>query len=158
MPKVRELSIYEEFTKGNIEAQYTEGVSNKEIARRLGISEGSVRFNLRKLHLRGSMSNRRRSGRPRRTTQHEDRLLIRSRLANRFHTARDLRANFNQLTGKRLSLSTIKSRLYKDGNLRGCVAKKKPKLQPRHIAAQFQFARQHIDSGAVGSSYLVGRI
>ena len=142
MPKVRELS---EFTKGNIEALHTEGVSNREIARRLGISEGSIRFNLQKLRLRGSMSNRRRSGRPRRTTEREDRLLIRSSLANRFHTARDLRANFNQLTGKTLSLSTIKSRLYKGGNLRGCVAKKKPKLQPRHIAARLQFARQYVD-------------
>ena len=66
MPKTRELS---EFTKGQIVALYMEGVQFRAIARQLGISEGSVRFNIKKLSQNGNMDNRHRTGRPRRTTQ-----------------------------------------------------------------------------------------
>lgn len=152
MPKVCELSDY---TKGQIEALHLQNISNREIARQLRISEGSVRYNIRKLTQHGNMSNIHRSGRPRLTSPREDRILVRASLADRFVTARDLRANFSDHTGKLLSVSTVKSRLYRGANLRGCVAKKKPKLQPRHIAARLQFARNHIDWTAAEWSRVV---
>ena len=92
MPKVRELP---EFTKGQIEALHTQGIPNREIARQLRISEGSVRYNIKKLLQHGSMANVQRPGRPRLTTQREDRMLIRLSLTDRFKTARELRAKFN---------------------------------------------------------------
>ena len=114
MPKVRELP---DFTKGQIGALHTQGCKNREIARQLGISEGSVRYNISKLAQHGTMNNLRRMGRPRLTTQREDRLLIRSSLADRFKTARELRAKFNEDTGKLFSLSTVKSSLFRGGGL-----------------------------------------
>ncbi|XP_070550966.1 uncharacterized protein [Ptychodera flava] len=129
MPKVRELP---EYMKGQIEALHTQGVKNREIARQLGISEGSVRYNIRKLSQHGTMANVQRSGRPRRTTEREDRMLVRTSLADRFETARELRAKFHEDTGKLLSLSTVKSRLYRGASLRDVLQEKTEIATPAH--------------------------
>ena len=74
----------------------------------------------------GSMNERndRRTGKPRKTTPRQDRVLVRASDRDRFKTApqhrRDLIAE-----GTRLSVSTIKRGL-KEGNMNGRVAKKKP--------------------------------
>ena len=51
MPKITDHQ------KGMIEAYHSEGKSNREIARLLNIDEGSVRYNLRKKEIHGSMDN-----------------------------------------------------------------------------------------------------
>ncbi len=52
------------FQKGQIFALSQEGISNREIGRRLDIDESTVRSNLKKMKLTGSMDNKPRSGRP----------------------------------------------------------------------------------------------
>ena len=59
MPKKSELTS---FQKGQIFALSEEGYFNREIARRFGIDESTVRYNLKKMKETGSMVNKERNG------------------------------------------------------------------------------------------------
>ena len=52
MPAKTPLTNHE---KGMIQAWNEEGISNREIARRLGISDSTMRYNLKKLEEDGTM-------------------------------------------------------------------------------------------------------
>lgn len=61
MPGSKHCSDY---VKGILTLLHQQGHSNREIARRLGISEGTVRYNIRKCVETGSMARAAGSGRP----------------------------------------------------------------------------------------------
>ena len=130
--------------KGMIEAWHREGISNREVARRLGISEFAVRSNLRKLAELGSMDVRPRSGRPRATTDRDDRNLVRSSRCDRFKTAPELAIELANVAGVVVHRSTVSRRLA-DAGLHGRVAKHKPRLTPDHKARRLAWAREHVD-------------
>ena len=71
----KELS---DFQKGQILAfsQSDPPISNREIARRLGISESCVRKNLKKYQETGTMANKPRSGRPKAMSPAQERNLV----------------------------------------------------------------------------------
>ena len=85
--------------KGMIEAWNREGVANREIARRLGVSEFAVRYNLRKLQESGSMNAQPKSGRPRSTTERDDRHLVRSSRRDHFKTTPELAVQLSDRAG-----------------------------------------------------------
>ena len=97
--------------KGMIEAWNREGVANREIARRLGVSEFGVRYNLRKFQESGSMNAQPKSGRPRATTERDDRHLVRSSRRNRFKTAPELAVELANHTGVQVSRRTVSCQL-----------------------------------------------
>ena len=97
--------------KGMIEAWTWEGVANREIARRLGVSEFAIRHNLRKLQEGGSMNAQPKSGHPRATTERDDRHLVRSSRRNRFKTAPELAVELADHAGVQVSHRTLSHRL-----------------------------------------------
>ena len=128
--------------KGMIEAWYGEGISKREIARRLGISDNTVRSNLKKLEERGSMANLPKSGRPRSTSARDDRFLVRTCCRNRFLTAPELRMELAR-TGVDVHHSTVSRRLAAAG-YNGRVARHKPRLTATHKARRLAWAQDHL--------------
>lgn len=118
------------------------GFSNREIGRRLSISEYSVRQTIKRKEETGSFHDRNRSGRPRSTTKQEDRYIIISSLRNRRSTASEITANFNVCHETKISTTTVKRRLL-DVGLRGCVSVKKPRLTKAHKQKRLTWAKEH---------------
>ena len=121
-----------------------EGYSYRDVGTRLGISYKTV-FRLVKKHREtGSIVDKPRSGRPKATTEREDRILVRKSLGDRRLTSPELRAKMEDDHGVHVSSRTVRSRLFSAG-LRGCVAAKKPLLRDPTIRKRLAFAREHRD-------------
>ena len=140
MPLKNQLS---DVQKGMIQAWSGEGISNREIARRLEISEGTVRYNLKKLQEKNPMENAARAGRPKVTTERADRHLVRTSRRNRFLTAPEIRVDLAIATGVEVSRSTVSRRLAAAG-LHGRVARHKPRLTANHKTRRLAWARDHL--------------
>ena len=129
--------------KGMLQALNEEGHSAREIGRRLGISDSTVRYNLRKLNEYGSMDTLPRSGRPRATNERDDRHIVLTCRRNRFLTAPELAIDLANTSGVDVHPSTISRRLA-DAGLYGRVARHKPRLTAVHKQRRLDWARQHL--------------
>ena len=97
------------------------GFSNREIGRRLSISESCVRKTIKRKVETGSFCDRKRVGRPRSTMKKEDKYMVINSLRNCRGTAPDLAADLNEHHTTKISTTTVKRRLLEVG-LRGRVA------------------------------------
>lgn len=122
-----------------------EGISNREIGRRLNCDEKTVRLTLQKYKKTGSVHDSPKCGRPRVTSPMEDRYIKVRSLRNRFETAPVLRKECS-LVGK-CSISTVKNRL-KEFKLRGCIARRKPMVSLKNRKRRMDFAKTHEDKDA----------
>ena len=103
-----------------------EGYSMREIGKKRKISCNAVVFSRHRTEQTGSNQNRK-SGRPRCTTEQEDKYIRVSSLRNRCLTSPQLAASIKSTRKTPISTSTVKRRLWDAGHL-GRVAKKKPYL------------------------------
>ena len=140
MPRKSHLT---DVQKGMIEALHGEGISNREIARRLEINEKTVRYNLRKLEEHNSMATLPRSGRPKALSARAERHLIRTCSQNRFMTAPELAVEVANATGVTVHRTTVSRRLAAAG-FHGRVARHKPRLTANHKARRLRWAREHL--------------
>ena len=85
-----------------------------------------------------------RSGRPRKSTSRQDRHLKVLRIADRFKTSRQLKAEWKRDINVNVSDRTVRRRLLSEG-LRGCIAMKKPFISATNKKKRLEFARQHRD-------------
>ena len=91
-----------------------DGFSQRRVARALGVSPSVVnRLCVRYLET-GNYSRRPGQGRPRATTDRQDRYLWNLALRNRQSTTRGLRNDFQLATGVRVSNQTVRNRLHGD--------------------------------------------
>src|ERR1700761_6861838 len=118
------------------------GLSHRKIASEMKIHRNLVNGIVKKHQESGTVEDRERSGRPKISTAGDDRIFIRTSLADRRLTAPQLREEWVQSTGVEASVSTVTSRLSAAG-LRGCVATKKPLLTPLNRRARLEFAKQY---------------
>ena len=116
-----------------------EGYSIWEIAKKLKISYNAVYYSLHKTEQTGSNQNRKRSGRPRCTTEQEDKYISVSSLRN---TSPQLAASLNSTNKTPVSMSTVKRRL-RDAGLLGRVTKKKQYLRLANKKKRLRWAREH---------------
>lgn len=128
--------------KKTIEILHQEGYNNANIARRVGCSRSAVSRNLKKLLDHGSMDNKRRSGRPRLSSQRSDAVLRRICKKSRFLTSRQLAVEWRESTGTLVSSSLVRQRLLSMG-LRARRAKKKPILSRAMRLKRLQWAKTH---------------
>ena len=131
-----------EFEKGQISALSDEGYSNREIGRRIQRSEHAVRYCLAKFRECGSRDEQPGPGRPRLTTEVQDARLVLMSKRSPFKTASHVQADFSNVTGLNLSISTVKNRLAEAG-LHGRVARRKPMLSDKNKSKRVDFAREH---------------
>ena len=92
----------------------------REIAKKLKISDNAWYYSLHRAAQNGSNQNRKRSGRPRCTTEQEDKYIRVSSLRNRRVTSPQPAASLNSTHKTPVSTSTVKWRL-RDAGLPGIV-------------------------------------
>ncbi|MCG8112906.1 MAG: IS630 family transposase [Candidatus Thiodiazotropha taylori] len=101
-----------------------DGLSGTKIANLLKLNRFTVLKFLKRFKLCGSIENKQRSGRPRKTDSRADRRLIRILKVNRRKTLQDLTSAFNDQTPTKISRTTVKRRLKFHGYKRRVVKKK----------------------------------
>ena len=122
---------------------YKSGLSLGSISKRLNIPRASVQTIIQKYKTILTTESLPRSGRKRKLTVADERLVVRKVRMNPKLTTKEI-ANYLEASGMNVSTSTIKRILHKN-ELKGCRARKKPLLQQRHRRARLKFARDHQD-------------
>ena len=115
-------------------------------------------YGIRKRHQdTGSVADKPCSGRPKKMTVRQDRVLVHLSLSNRHLTSPQLRQNVETDLRVTVSASTIRKRLDSAGLL-GCVAVKKPLLREANIKARLNFARTETGLFSSGICAVVERV
>ena len=116
------------------------GKRQVEVARRLGFSQSVISRLRTRLAQTNSTLDRRRNGRPRSSSQAQDRFLRMSALRSRLISAEQLRERLSR-TGTKVSVQTVRNRLHSAG-LRARPYVGVP-LSQRHRQARLAWTRQH---------------
>lgn len=118
------------------------GHSQRKIAQIVGVSQKGVFSALGRFAETKSFADRKRSGRPRKTTKQNDRQIQMISKRSRSKTVPDIRAEINQVLAKPISETTVTRRLHEVG-LYGRVAARKPLLRPENIRKRLKWAKEH---------------
>ena len=119
------------------------GSKQKVIAQALGIAQGTVSKVLKRNRETGVPTPRARPGRPRKTTEREDRYLLRLCRNGRTKSANTLRAEWLRFTNTPVSRMLVNLRLIRAGYFARRPLKKLLLLQ-RHRQARMDWARNHL--------------
>ena len=119
-----------------------DGVSQREVARRLRVSLSVIQRLLQRFQATGNTEERPRSGRPRSTNQRDDRSLRFAALRERTITATRLRQQLRQAANVNVSVQTIRNRLH-EFNLRSRRSAVRLPLTPAHRQARLVWCRGH---------------
>ena len=84
------------------------GLSFREIAKKAKVSVSTVSYTIKRHLETGGNSDRKRSGRPKATTESEDKFLRVNSLPDRRLTGQQLQAQLNTGRSKQVSVSTVK--------------------------------------------------
>jgi len=130
---------YSPHKRARIAALQTAGISHRDIARREGVSAGSISGILKRYGVQKSAKSLQRSGRPRILTERDIRYLFRFIDQDPFITSEELREKANLAC----SVRTITRELIRHG-IQHSKALRRPKLTPEHAAKRLEFARLHV--------------
>ena len=100
---------------------------------------------------------KKRTGRPKKTTENEDRYIQTLSKRNRRMTATEIAAKVNKDREDPIGTTTVKRRLLQEG-LRGCVAVKKPLLRTQNKKKRLQWAKLYKDYTAEDWERCCGRM
>lgn len=128
--------------RSQIEILRKAGKSMGQIAQIVGVSKNGVATTLKRLDETKSNNDRKRSGRPKKTSAADDRHILLLSKKNRFKTAPEIRAEINKTLSKAISTSLVKSRLVEKGYF-GRVAVRKPLLRPANRRKRLIFAQKY---------------
>lgn len=121
-----------------------DGMTYRQIGNSVGVSSSVVSRAIQRYREHGVYSRRHDGGRRRATTPREDRHLHTLVARQPFRTARRLRSEFQNATGVRVSVQTIRNRLHEDG-----LSARRPAICPvltaAHRAHRLDFAHNHVD-------------
>jgi transposase len=120
-----------------------DGRSQSYVARRFQTTRSTVQRVYNRFLETGSYSRRPGSGRPRKSTNRDDRFIINSSLRNRHSTAVQLRNELQHTRDVNISERTIRRRL-NEANLFCRRPATGPELTREHRVARLQFAREHL--------------
>ncbi|KAK7106404.1 hypothetical protein V1264_017665 [Littorina saxatilis] len=139
MPPRRKVTT---FNKARAIAWLQDGVSKREVGRRLGVSHSVVVRLHQKFQATNNVLERPRSGRHKKTTQCEDRFIRRQALQQRGTTANIIRGQLRVATNTNVSTKTIRKRLHEVG-LRSRRPAVRPRLTAAHRQARLAFCHNH---------------
>lgn len=128
MGRKAELSVEK---RAVIVALHEEGYSTRKIASKTNVSQNAVMRALQRKRETGCNQSRRRSGRPRATSNSEDKFICVQSKRNRTRTAPEIREELNSTREAPISVSTVQRRLRNYG-LKVCIAAKKPLLRKQN--------------------------
>ncbi|XP_069669962.1 uncharacterized protein [Periplaneta americana] len=127
MPKQKEYSV--DVRQAVLNA-LKKGKSQSSVAKDFGISQQLVSVWSRRHKQEGSVDNKPRSGRPRKTTVSEDRMICKQSVADPRKSARQIRNDLERHHGLNLHVSTVKRRLVA-GDLYVRRPSRKPLINPK---------------------------
>ena len=118
------------------------GLSQREVACVLGVSQSVVSRMWTRIHLTGNVMHQHAGGREHSTTRAQDQFIALQAWRHRFNNA-TLRSELQKATGVRLSTQTIRNRLHEAG-LRSrrpaiCIP-----LTRHHVQERLEWARDHV--------------
>ena len=116
-----------------------QGVSQSEVARCLGVHQSTIN----RLQMTGSTADQPRSGRPRVTTEHQDRRIRLLHLRDRFRTAVQTALETPGTHNNRIHPKTVRNRL-KDFGLTAHRPYVGPPLTPRRRAVRMNWLQRHL--------------
>ena len=140
MPPRRNLNLVD---RGRALAWLRDGVRLREVGRRLGVSHSVISRLQQRFQATGRVADRPRPGRPRSTTQREDRFILRQALQARSTTANTIRGQLRVTTHTNISAQTVRNRLH-DANLHARRPLVRPRLTPQHRAARLAWSAHHL--------------
>ena len=119
------------------------GLSQREVARVLGVSQSVVSRMWTRFHLTGNVMHQHAGVRERSTTRAQDRFIALQARRHQFNNATTLRRELQNATGVRFSTQTIRNRLHEAG-LRSwrpaiCIP-----LTRHHVQEHLEWARDHV--------------
>lgn len=121
---------------------HEEGYSSTEIAKRVKCHRTTVSRMIEKYKKNGSVDDKHRSGRPRKSTERQDRTLRRISMCNRKLTSPQITRIWSQTCSVEVCTSTVRRRLLAKG-LKGCRARSKPLLTDHHRKCRLAWAKKH---------------
>uniref|UniRef100_A0A914E9J0 Transposase Tc1-like domain-containing protein n=1 Tax=Acrobeloides nanus TaxID=290746 RepID=A0A914E9J0_9BILA len=114
----------------------------KDVIQRFQVSKQTI-WRLRKqMESEGNVKNRAKSGRPRKTTENQDRAMVRHNKKDPNRSATDSIAYANEVLGVQISKRTAQRRLKRAGLFARRPAKK-PLFKKKHRKARLEFVRSH---------------
>ena len=123
---------------------HKEGVSERQTAARLSVSKTGVHQAITKHVSEGIFCDRKRSGRPQKTSIRDDNLIRRMVVRSPTSSTKKLQAALLR-KGTRVTQMTISRRLSREFNLKLYKPARKPKLTPVMKAKRLTFAKKHRD-------------
>lgn len=139
MAKKKEISLEK---RSQIEILRKIGTSMGKIAQIVGVSKNGVQTTLKRFADLKSHCDLKRSGRPKKTSNVDDRNILRLSKQNRFKPPSEIRVEVNETLTEPISTDTVKRRL-RDNGFFGRIALKKPLLKPQHRQKRLEFARKY---------------
>jgi transposase len=135
--------ISEEIKKLIVEAKQN-GESVRVVAARFHVTIGAVSKICKKWREEGTVKRKRGSGRSRKTTERQNRCLIRLVKMDPFKTAVDVQNYAREHLGVEMAIRTARNILIRAG-LCGRMPAKKPLMREKNRKARLAFARAHKD-------------
>ena len=124
---------------GQIEA----GMLQKDVAERLGVSPGTITKWKQKFRATGDVKDRPRSGRPKITTEQQDRYIRRLALQSRRRSSQSILRSVVRRFNTRVSDQTVRNCLHA-ANLWARKAAKKPAMTVRQKQERLRWCRDHL--------------
>lgn len=139
MSKGKELSVAE---KKVIISMYERGVGPKKISQLTSFKLRTIENVIKKFKDTGSVANKPREGRPRKTTPREDRKIVKIVERNRFSKVADVITTLEGSLSLKISDKTVRRRLH-EANLGGRRPVRKPLLGKKNVTKRLKWARKH---------------
>jgi len=128
--------------RAQIVTLHQEGYSERKISLQLSFSKTAVHNAISKFENSGSFSDKKRSGRPRKTSARDDNCMRRIIMKSPTSSCRKVRSRLLN-KGTIISLSTVSRRLSKEFGLRSYKPAHKPKLTEPMKKKRLDFAKKH---------------
>ena len=119
------------------------GLSQREVARVLGVSQSVVSRMWTRFHLTGNVMHQHAGSRERSTTRAQDRFITLQARRHRFNNVTTLCSELQNATDVRLSTQTIRNRLHEAG-LRSRRPAIRIPLTRHHVQELLEWARDHV--------------
>ena len=139
MGKKKSLS---EVQRAQIVALHDQNLSERQISAQMGCSKTAVHQAIAKYQHDGSYTDKKRTGRPRVTTEREDNVMRRIVVRSPMSSMKKIRAELLR-RGRRISHMTVSRRLSEEFNMKSYKPVKKPRLTAVMKAKHLQFANNH---------------
>lgn len=144
MPK--KTKEYSEDFKTAVVKAVQDGHSQSEVARLFKISRQIISVWCRNFEARGTAAKLPRSGRPKKTTQKDDHIMVRLSKADPQLTAQSVTNIFNENRELKIHVATVRRRL-NDAGLHARRPSRKPFISKKNRIARLAFAKNHLHWG-----------